>query len=103
VEPSLRMNVTRSVNLSKESKQTEMTPKGTLLCGVYSDAFPLGSFPSGLLFSQTQIVVVSHAQALIEELTVAPCKRLHLEKEFGETILGGATLFNKPKWSCPTR
>ena len=53
---------------------------------------------------QTQIVVVSHAQALIEELTVAPqCTRLHLEKEFGETILAGATLFNKPKWNWPTR
>ena len=53
---------------------------------------------------QTQIVVVSHAQALIEELTVAPiCTRLHLEKEFGETILRGATLFNKPKWNWPTR
>jgi predicted ATPase len=53
---------------------------------------------------QTQIVVVSHAQALIEELTVAPpCTRLHLEKEFGETILGGATLFNKPKWNWPSR
>lgn len=52
----------------------------------------------------TQIVVVSHAQALIEALTVAPhCTRLHLEKEFGETILGGATLFNKPKWHWPTR
>src|SRR3984885_2401766 len=53
---------------------------------------------------QTQIVVVSHAQALIEALTVAPvCTRLHLEKEFGETLLGGATLFNKPKWGWPTR
>ena len=53
---------------------------------------------------QTQIVVVSHAQALIEELTEAPpCTRLHLEKELGETILEGATLFNKPKWNWPTR
>jgi predicted ATPase len=53
---------------------------------------------------QTQIVVVSHSQALIEELTAAPhCTRLHLEKELGETILRGATLFNKPKWNWPTR
>jgi predicted ATPase len=53
---------------------------------------------------QTQIVVVSHALALIQALTVAPaCTRLHLEKEFGETILGGATLFNKPTWDWPTR
>jgi predicted ATPase len=53
---------------------------------------------------QTQIVVVSHAQALIEALAVAPlCTRLRLQKEFGETTLEGATLFNKPKWNWPTR
>jgi predicted ATPase len=53
---------------------------------------------------QTQIVVVSHAQALIEALAIAPlCTRLHLQKEFGETSLEGATLFNKPKWNWPTR
>jgi predicted ATPase len=53
---------------------------------------------------QTQIIVVSHAQALIEKLFAAPsCARLSLEKAFGETTLGGATLFNKPKWNWPTR
>ena len=53
---------------------------------------------------QTQIVVVSHAQALIEALAIAPlCTRLQLQKEFGETTLEGATLFNKPKWNWPTR
>jgi predicted ATPase len=53
---------------------------------------------------QTQIVVVSHAQAMIEALAIAPlCTRLHLQKEFGETSLEGATLFNKPKWNWPTR
>jgi predicted ATPase len=53
---------------------------------------------------QTQIVVVSHAHALIEALAVAPlCTRLHLQKEFGETSLEGATLFNQPKWNWPTR
>ena len=53
---------------------------------------------------QTQIVVVSHAQALIEAFAVAPlCTRLQLQKEFGETTLEGATLFNKPKWNWPTR
>jgi predicted ATPase len=54
--------------------------------------------------SQTQIVVVSHAQAMIEALAIAPlCTRLHLLKEFGETTLEGATMFNKPKWNWPTR
>jgi predicted ATPase len=54
--------------------------------------------------SQTQIVVVSHAKAMIEALAIAPlCTRLHLQKEFGETTLEGATMFNKPKWNWPTR
>ncbi len=54
--------------------------------------------------SQTQIIVVSHAQALIEALAIAPlCSRLHLQKECGETTLEGATLFNKPKWNWPAR
>jgi predicted ATPase len=52
----------------------------------------------------TQIIVVSHAQQLIEELTTGPtCTRLHLLKEFGETKLEGSTLFNKPKWNWPAR
>ena len=51
-----------------------------------------------------QIIVVSHAQRLIEELTPAPvCARLHLLKEFGETKLEGLTLMNRPKWVWPAR
>lgn len=54
--------------------------------------------------SQTQIIVVSHAQVLIDALASVPtCTRLHLQKDFGETRLDGATLFNTPKWSWPTR
>ena len=53
---------------------------------------------------ETQIIVVSHSQALIEALAVAPiCKRLHLVKEFGETTLDGSTLLNTPKWVWPAR
>jgi predicted ATPase len=52
----------------------------------------------------TQILVVSHAASLIRELETAPvCVRLHLLKEFGETKLEGATLFNAPKWKWPAR
>lgn len=52
----------------------------------------------------TQIIVVSHAPRLIEELTAAPlCTRLNLVKNFGETTLEGATLFNTPKWNWPPR
>lgn len=51
-----------------------------------------------------QIIVVSHAQKLIETLTAAPvCKRLHLLKDFGETTLEGTTPFTKPKWNWPAR
>lgn len=51
-----------------------------------------------------QIIVVSHAQALIEALTAEPpCTRLHLQKDFGETTLKGATPFDTPKWVWPAR
>jgi predicted ATPase len=54
--------------------------------------------------AHTQIIVVSHAPALIDSLTTARiCTRLHLQKAFGETTLEGATLFNAPKWSWPAR
>ncbi len=52
----------------------------------------------------TQLIIVSHAQVLIEALDAASmCKRLHLVKSFGETTLAGTTLFNTPKWEWPTR
>jgi predicted ATPase len=53
---------------------------------------------------RTQLIVVSHAQLLVEALEKEPqCKRLHLEKSFGETTLFGATLFNTPRWEWPKR
>jgi predicted ATPase len=53
---------------------------------------------------RTQLVVVSHAQPLIQALEQNPqCKRLHLEKSFGETTLSSATLFNAPRWEWPKR
>jgi predicted ATPase len=52
----------------------------------------------------TQMIVVSHAPLLIEELTASPlCRHLHLLKDFGETKLDGSTLFNTPKWNWPAR
>jgi predicted ATPase len=52
----------------------------------------------------TQIIVVSHAQVLIENLGPAPgCTRLNLIKNFGETKREGATFFNTPKWQWPAR
>lgn len=52
----------------------------------------------------SQIIVVTHAQPLIQALEQsAACGRLHLEKSFGETVLSGATLFNSPRWEWPSR
>lgn len=52
----------------------------------------------------SQIIVVSHAQSLILALEDGnSCRRLHLEKSFGETSLAGSTLFNVPKWEWPAR
>jgi len=54
--------------------------------------------------NQTQIIVVSHAQPLIDALTAAStCTRLDLVKAFGETTLEGSNLFNAPNWGWPKR
>jgi predicted ATPase len=52
---------------------------------------------------QGQIIVVSHAQLLIQALERTNCGRLHLEKSFGETLLAGTTPFNTPRWEWPPR
>ena len=53
---------------------------------------------------QTQLIVVSHSQPLIESLgDDRKCNRLHLEKSFGETRLASATQFDTPKWEWPKR
>ncbi len=54
--------------------------------------------------ARRQIIVVSHSPSLIESLQkLEGCRRLHLEKSFGETTLAGQTKFNIPKWEWPTR
>jgi predicted ATPase len=47
---------------------------------------------------RSQIVVVSHAQALVDELTGA--RRIVLEKELGETVVRGD---DAPAWNWPGR
>jgi predicted ATPase len=50
---------------------------------------------------QSQIVVVTHAPALVAELASAPAARLiRLEKQFGETIVEGHA---RPNWVWPSR
>jgi len=54
--------------------------------------------------ARTQLIVVSHSQPLIQALEQnRSCKRLHLEKSVGETVLAGTTRFNMPRWEWPRR
>lgn len=53
---------------------------------------------------RSQVLVVSHTQPLIQALDqTANCRKLHLEKPFGETLHAGATLLNTPRWVWPSR
>jgi predicted ATPase len=57
---------------------------------------------------RAQVIVVSHAQPLIETLQqVAGCRHLNLEKSFGETILSDGSAdhprFRRPRWQWPSR
>jgi predicted ATPase len=71
---------------------------------LHPDLLPALARLIALAATRTQIVVVSHAPILIEALEkMEQCKRLHLEKSFGETTLAGATKFNRPKWEWPVR
>jgi predicted ATPase len=56
----------------------------------------------------TQVIVVSHAPPLIETLEqVSGCKRLRLEKSFGETVLSDDAAedprLRRTRWQWPTR
>ena len=50
----------------------------------------------------TQIVLVSHAKELIDSLRACrECHSIELEKDFGETVVTGQELLNRPPWSWP--
>jgi predicted ATPase len=71
---------------------------------LHPDLLPALARLIALASARTQLVVVSHSQMLIQALEQNPaCRRLQLEKSFGETVLAGATLFNAPKWEWPPR
>ncbi|HEX7729437.1 MAG TPA: AAA family ATPase [Terracidiphilus sp.] len=71
---------------------------------LHPDLLPALARLIALAAKSTQVIVVSHAAPLIQALeSEENCRRLHLEKSFGETTLAGATLFNKPKWEWPPR
>jgi len=71
---------------------------------LHPDLLPALARLIALTAARTQIVVVSHSASLIESLEKnESCRRLHLEKSFGETTLAGQTKFNTPKWEWPSR
>ena len=53
--------------------------------------------------AHTQIVVVSHASGLVDELEEAGASRIHLEKRDGETSIEGQGMLDEPAWSWPKR
>lgn len=53
---------------------------------------------------RSQVLVVSHAKALIAGLEAeATCSAIELEKQFGETHIRGASPFDGPGWTWPER
>jgi predicted ATPase len=53
---------------------------------------------------RTQVVVVSHAPALIDALQRGPeCHAIALDKPLGETTIVGVELLDRPNWKWPER
>jgi predicted ATPase len=52
---------------------------------------------------QAQIVVVTHARELVEELTTTGAQPLCLIKNFGATTLEGVEAFDQPPWNWGSR
>jgi predicted ATPase len=50
--------------------------------------------------TRSQLVVVTHAATLVDELARSGAQRTVLEKELGETIIADA---DRPSWTWPTR
>ncbi|MBH0130152.1 AAA family ATPase [Salinibacterium sp. NK8237] len=51
----------------------------------------------------TQIVVVSHASALVDGLVRGGANEVHLIKRDGETVIEGQGMLDEPPWSWPKR
>jgi predicted ATPase len=53
---------------------------------------------------QSQVVVVTHNEALITALSrEKDVRAIALEKELGETVIAGLRLLDKPRWEWPSR
>ena len=54
--------------------------------------------------ARSQVIVVSHARALVTALEAAEtCRTITLEKELGETRVADADRLSMPSWTWPTR
>ena len=52
---------------------------------------------------RSQVIVVTHSGSLIAALAAGSCNSIGLEKQFGETMLVGASALNAPAWRWPSR
>ena len=57
----------------------------------------------GRAAERSQLIVVTHAAALIEALRGQRYHSITLEKSFGETTLAGLGKFDAPSWHWPAR
>lgn len=58
----------------------------------------------GVASAKSQMIVVTHSQALISALAKhSDAHSIHLEKNFGETSVAGLSALNRPSWDWPAR
>jgi predicted ATPase len=71
---------------------------------LHPDLLPALARLIGAASGQTQVVVVSHAAALVGALEREQgCQRITLEKDFGETRVAEASELETPSWQWPAR
>jgi predicted ATPase len=71
---------------------------------LHPDLLPALARLIALASDRTQVLVVSHSEPLIAALdATGGCRRIRLEKSFGETAVAGSTAFNTPRWEWPPR
>jgi predicted ATPase len=69
---------------------------------LHADLLPALARLIGKAAGRSQIIVVSHAQALVAALQAeTDAQILRLEKRLGETLLEGQKLLDKPPWRWP--
>ena len=71
---------------------------------LHPDLLPALARLIGRAAERSQVIAVSHAPRLIEELSKRPeCHAIRLEKEFGETVVAGDDGAAALRWQWPAR